>query len=120
MDLVLEASHDVLYGTLSGDVDLTDLIDAFTRIYRFAGSSRLKKALIDCSAVRGELSTMQRYELGDKVAALYHRENGSVRFAVIGHPPMLNGFAALVASNRGVAAQVFETGADALEWLDAV
>jgi len=118
MELALQVNDDVLCGTLSGEVDLTGSIDAFTRVYRSAGAAGLKKALVDCSGVYGELSTIQRYELGEKVAELYHRDRGTLRIAVVGRPPLLTGFAAMVASNRGLAAQVFETSSDALKWLD--
>jgi hypothetical protein len=38
--------------------------------------------------------------------------------ALVGHPPALNGFGALVAQNRGMDAKVFATAADAMRWLD--
>lgn len=118
MDLTIEVNDDVLCATASGEVDLATSIDAFTRIYREASIAGLKKALVDCSGIRGELSTAQRYELGESVTAAYHREGGSLRIAVIGRPPVLTGFGALVASNRGLPAQVFESKFKALEWLN--
>ena len=40
------------------------------------------------------------------------------KVAIVGKPPLINGFGALVASNRGVAAETFSDSAQATGWLN--
>lgn len=117
MDLVLQTRDDILLGTLKGDANLKESIGAFTRVCLYAGEKGLQKALIDCTAVSGELSTTERFELGETAAAYCCQAGAILRIAVLGRQPVINGFGALVASNRGIQTQVFGDQAEALSWL---
>jgi len=77
--------------------------------------------LVDCSAMTSVLSGLERYNLGS-LGAEYalHRFKESIAFkvAVVGTPPVIDGSAALVASNRGVTTETFSDTTSAVEWLN--
>jgi len=75
--------------------------------------------LVDCSAVTSVLSGLERYHLGCISAEYAHRfkESIALKVAVVGAPPVIDRFAALVASNCGVTTEIFSGTIDAVEWL---
>ena len=75
--------------------------------------------LLDASAVEGELSGVERYQLGKTVAHYCVSHGWSYKVALLGTEPAVTGFAALVASNRGLVATHFRELKKALEWLHA-
>jgi hypothetical protein len=57
--------------------------------------------------VTGTLSTLERYELGSKVAVHITQLGTSPKIAFVGVSPAVNGFAVRVAQNRDVAVELF-------------
>jgi hypothetical protein len=74
--------------------------------------------LADASAAEGKLSDMDRYQLGRSMAEYYISKRLVFKVAIVGKPPLINGFGALVASNRGVATETFSDTAHATRWLN--
>jgi hypothetical protein len=52
--------------------------------------------------VDGILSTTERYGLSVEVAELAARKKTNPKIAIVGKPPVADGFIALVAQNRGL------------------
>jgi hypothetical protein len=90
----------------------------------FDGAIELGTNLIlgDCSAVTSVLSGLERYNLSVASAQnmLYRdpRISLAVKVAVVGTPPVIDGFAALVASNRGITTETFSDTTDAVALLN--
>lgn len=119
MDLKLDSREGFLLATAAGKVSLKEALDIYKKACDFAAEHGFDRILVDCSAVEGELSDMERYELGRTMAEYCLRRSGSLRIATVGKPPTITGFAALVASNRGVAAETFSELHTAIAWLNS-
>jgi hypothetical protein len=119
VDLKLDSEDGVLVATAVGRVSLSEAICVFTKVCDAAAEKGFDRILVDCLSVEGELSTMERYELGRKLAEYCSGRSITSKVATVGKPPLINGFAALVASNRGLVAETFSELQKALDWLKA-
>lgn len=72
------------------------------------------RLLIDLLAVTGELPLSGQFSVGMGSSQAFKRFN---RVAVVQAKRVNNGFGALVAKNRGLNIEVFDTEAEALKWL---
>jgi hypothetical protein len=117
MNLSVDSIDGVLVVTAAGFVSLSDAISVFTKACDVAAQRGFHLILVDCSSVDGELSTMERYELGRTVAEYCSSRFMSPKVATVGNPPLIDGFAARVASNRGLAAETFSESQRAMGWL---
>jgi len=57
--------------------------------------------------VDGELSIFERYHLGAEVATYLKQRQMNPKFAFVGKPPTVDGFAVRVGQNRELVAEVF-------------
>jgi hypothetical protein len=76
--------------------------------------------LVDIRAVTGREPTMaERYELAVTLANIQAATQPRIRFALLGHEPMIHPerFGEIVATTRGADARVFMDEALALQWL---
>ena len=119
MDLKLKIAGDVLTAELSGQLTLGEAAKVCMLACDGAAESGFSTFLLDASAVDGELSDMERYQLGKTVADYCVSNGWSYKVALLGTEPAVTGFAALVASNRGLVATHFRERQKALEWLNA-
>jgi hypothetical protein len=117
MDLKVESKEGVLVATAAGRVSLSEVIGVFTKVCDVAAERGLDQILVDCLSVEGELSTMERYELGRTMAEYCHSQSISPKVATVGKLPLIDGFAARVASNRGLVAETFPELQKAMDWL---
>jgi len=117
MDLKVESADGVLVATAAGRVSLSEAIRVFTKVCDVASARGFDRILVDCLAVEGELSTVDRYELGRTMAEYCNSRSTTPRVATVGKLPLMNGFAARVASNRGLAAETFSESQKAMDWL---
>src|SRR5215469_4825165 len=69
--------------------------------------------LVDCSAMTSVLSRLERYNLGSLGAEYALQRTIALKVAVVGTPPVIDGFGALVASNRGVTTETFSDTSNA-------
>jgi hypothetical protein len=67
----------------------------------------------------GELSVMNLYAIGKAMAEYCLSKSIHAKLAVIGKPPIVTGFGAEVASNRGLTSKTFSESQSALNWLRA-
>ena len=117
MNLTVEMEQDVLVATGSGQLSLVGSVRLWREIFDHVANRQAKKILADFLAAAGELSTLERYELGMEIAQYLRQLGISPACCVVGRPPALNGFAMLVAQNMGVLAVMFPTVEEARKWL---
>lgn len=117
MDVDIEIEGEVLIvkaaGTVTYDTALKLFIDASDR----SAERQMRKILVNCLALSGALSTIERYRLGVTVSEYLQSREVIPRIALVGIPPTMNGFGATVAQNRGTITQLFQTQDEALNWL---
>ena len=117
MNVKLESREDFLEATVTGQLSLSEAIEVFKKIVDAAAERGLVHILVGSLAVEGELSTFERYELGRTMAEYCGSQSMNLKWAAIGKPPAVDGFAAQVAWNRGLVTQVFSERQAALDWL---
>jgi hypothetical protein len=76
------------------------------------------KILFDCLAVEGELSVVDRYEIGEGIAEYCKSQSMIPSVALLGKLPTVTGFCAQVAWNRALDVKVFSKRQVAREWLN--
>jgi hypothetical protein len=118
MDFTLELRDDVLWVTATGQASLNKAVVLFKSMVDAALERGTNLILVDCSAVTGELSVLQQYEVGSLGAEYAVQRSIVLKVAVVGTPPVIDGFTALVASNRGVATETFSDTSNAVAWLN--
>ena len=115
----IESKEDYLEVTLAGQVSFSEATVVLTKVRDVATERGFDKVLVDCLSVSGQLSSFERYELGQILAEHWQTGlSGTPKIAIVGTPPTINGFGALVASNRGFIAQTFSELPKALDWLN--
>ena len=115
----IESKEDYLEVTLMGQVSLSEATVVLTKVRDVATERGFDKVLIDCVSLSGDLSSFERYELGRILAEHWQKGlSGTPKIAIVGTPPTINGFGALVASNRGFLAKTFPELPKALDWLN--
>ena len=62
---------------------------------------------------------MKRYELGRTLAEYCNSRSLTPTVATVGKLPLINGFAARVAWNRGLVAETFSELQKAMDWLNS-
>src|SRR5215469_13162028 len=119
MDLKLELRDHILVAEVSGQLTLREALKVCKLVCDGAAEKGFSTFLLDASAVDGELSGFERYELGQTIAEYCVAHGWFYRVAVLGSEPAVTGFGELVAPNRGLVAELFSDRRKALEWLNA-
>ncbi len=128
MEVSFDPREDCVLATFAGPVSLEGLLQAFHRTYEAAAERGLRLILIDCSGLYGTLSTLERFRLGESAVAYWLGKSPGTswlstsikptpKIAIVGKAPLVDGFGALAASNRGVNAKTFSEVQQALDWL---
>jgi hypothetical protein len=106
--------------TTSGPAVVTELMSLFRNLCEAAAERGCCRIVVDCQELQGSLSTVDKYMLGAEIATRSQALNLTASFVVVGLPPLVDGFGALVASNRGLSAQVFRDLTEAIKWVEAL
>jgi hypothetical protein len=119
LTLVLELLPEgVLIATLTGPVSLETAVERFQEAFTFAAENNVRRILFNCLNAAGELSTSERYRLATRVVGYVRVLNiGNPAIALVGEPPVVNGFGLQVAQNMGALALLFTDMQLALRWL---
>lgn len=115
----LAPQDDFLLAAAAGQVSTQEVIRLFKNAIDTATERGVDKILIDFLAVTGELSAIDLYEIGETMAKYCVSKSILPKVAVIGRPPTVVEFGALVASNRGLTSKTFSEQHLALNWLRA-
>ena len=118
MDLKLESRKDFLFATVTGRVSFNEALKIYKKTCDAAVRRGFEKVLFDFLGLTGELSELERFELGRQGAEYCRERSPKLKTAVIGKPPTVDGFVARVASNRGVVVETFSERQAALDWLN--
>jgi len=118
MDLKLESRKDILLATVTGQVSLNEALKVYKKTCDAAVRRDFGKILFDFLGLTGALSELERFELGRQGAEYCRERSPSLKTAVIGKPPTVDGFVARVASNRGIVVETFSERQAALDWLN--
>jgi hypothetical protein len=118
MDVTLESREGFLLATATGRVSLDAVLELHRKICDAATKGGFNKILYDCSAITGELSVLEEYEIAKTIAAYCVSKSVNPKVALIGRPPTVTGFAAQVAMNRGLTVLTFSERQAALDWLN--
>jgi hypothetical protein len=117
MNLKLESVQSVLVATVAGCISLGAAIDTLKSVSDAAAERGSDSILLDVSAMEGELSVFQLYEIGSTLATYCLDRRRFHKVAVLGTESADLGFAAKVAWNRGLTAEWFTERRAALRWL---
>ena len=120
MDLILEPRDGFLLAIALGEVSFDEAAQACRQICDFAAGLGLKKILVDCLALKGDLSPDERFELGKTIAKYCQTQLRIPALALIGKPPAVTGLGARAASNRGMPVEIFPNRELGLDWLKSL
>jgi hypothetical protein len=119
MDLKLEARDGSLFATATGRVSFREARECWKTVCDAAAERGSSKILFDWLGAEGELSDLEKYEVSKNILEYCSYTSMSPAVAVVGRPPTITGFGALVASNRGLMVVTFSERQVALDWLNA-
>ena len=119
MQLKLASQDEVFVATATGRVSVQAVLRVFKNVIDTAAERGFDKILMDFLAVTGELAVMDLYEIGKGMAEYCESKSISPKVALMGKPPLVTGFGAEVASNRGLISMTFSERQPALNWLHA-
>jgi len=117
MHLKLESRDGFLLATATGRVSSSKAREWCKNICGPAAERGFNRIVLDCLEVEGELSDLERYEIG-KAMAENCLNRSFPTIALIGKPPTITGFEALVARNRGLTVFTFPDRQAGLDWLN--
>jgi len=120
MDVRLEVQDEFFLATAVGEVSVEEVLRVFKNVIDVAMERGLNKILMDFLALTGELSVIDVYEIGKTIAEHCREKSLHPIVAAIGKPPIVTGFGAQVAFNRGLISSTFSEMEPALNWLRAV
>jgi len=108
----------VLVATVTGPISLEGAVQRFQETFAFAAQNSTRKILINTLDATGDLSISERCRLATRAVHYYRSlKVGSHAIAVVGKPPLVNGFGLQVARNMGALALLFADTESALRWL---
>jgi len=113
-DLKVASKGGVLVATAAGRASLSEAISVFTKACEVAAERGIDQILVDCLLVEGALSTTETYELGRTMAEYCNSRSITPKIATVGKLPVIDGFGARVAWNRGLIAETFSELQEAL------
>ena len=117
MDLILEPRDGFLLAIAVGEVSFDSALEGCRNMVDLAAGLGVRKILLDCLALVGDLSAEERFELGKTIAEYCQLTLRVPAVAVIGKPPSVTGLGARVASNRGMPVEIFSDRERGLDWL---
>lgn len=100
-----------------------ELKEVFQSAIKAAHKSKQVKVLIDASAVKGQLSRLDRYEVATFLSSQTAQQPLRIKaIAIAGKEPLIDParFGETVARNRGVNGRVFFDLDEAIEWLASI
>jgi len=114
----IELQGGLILVTARGNLAFDAALRLLKQVCDTAAEKQVNKILVNSLSVDGELSTLERYQIGVEVAAYIMQRQMNPRLAFVGQPPAIDGFGVRVARNRGMTVEVFSSQQEALNWLD--
>ena len=104
----------------TGDYSTDEFIEILNKAILYSIQRKKRTVLINVSAVISEpLDTLERYTIGEQIAAAQRSHGELVTIAVVGTVPLIdpNKFAETVALNRGAVGKAFFDLEEAISWI---
>jgi hypothetical protein len=119
LQVKLNTDGDLLLALVTGTMSLDASWHVLKEICDTALQKHLTRILVDALAAQEVLNTIDRYTIGVKLVDYCGRQKFWPRLAVVGQPPVVDGFGVLVAKNRGLDTEIFPKWSEALGWVQA-
>lgn len=107
--------EDYIYFKIKGDYSWKNERPKFDEIVKASDNLNCETILLDCREINYDVSTFDRYEIGEYIAENYGERN--LKIALLGNPKKLDRFTETVAQNRGANFRMFTEENEALKWL---
>jgi hypothetical protein len=124
MDVEMKEMGDYLHARLRGPSSLEEGKKSLDMMLARVVELRKSKLLIDVTGITGEATLLERFALGEHIAAKnieYYQKEGSdpLKLALLARASVINPgrLTQIVSRNRGVDFIVTDDMAEALEWL---
>jgi hypothetical protein len=114
----IELQGGILLVTRSGTVSFDAALRAFKQAVDTAKAKQVSKILVNTLAAKGELSTLDRYDIATGVVEQARQREMNPKIAIVGKPPTMDGFGVRVGQNRNMNAEAFSAQQPALNWLN--
>jgi len=119
MNLTLESRDGLLLATVTGRVSCAEALECWKNVCDAAAELGCSKILFDWLGVEGEISDLEKYKVSMIIVKYCVHASKSPTVVVVGKPPTITGFGALVALNRGLMVVTFGERQAGLDWLSA-
>jgi len=106
-----------LLATITGRVSFREALECWKTVCDAAARSGCGKILFDWLGAEGEISDLEKYEVSKNIVEYCVHTSMFPTVAVVGKPPTITGFGALVAWNRGLTVFTFSERQAALDCL---
>ncbi len=115
----IEPQERYLLVTVTGEITAGEVPGVFRRAMAEAASRQIGRILFNCLEMQGNFSITDRLNFVAQFTENADADALGLRqhFAVVGRPPVVDGFAAMHLRNRGFHVQTFPTVSEALNWL---
>jgi len=100
---------------ITGDYPGKEVFKDFDQIIEASNKYDCPIILLDCTDFKYELSTYDRYEIGEYIAETYGSKH--LKIALVGNPKNTDPFTETVAQNRGANFRMFSEQEKAIKWL---
>jgi len=114
VDISIGPGRRYVRAAAGGQANLQDALRLLHDFQASAEATMPQRLLLDLLQVTGRLQMSEQFNVGASSAGAFRHFN---RVAVVQETRLNNGFGALVAKNRGLNIEVFESEDAALEWL---
>jgi hypothetical protein len=111
---------DHVWIDVAGTFSPAALVPILERAFARAAEDGVSALMMDVRQVTGSPPTLaERYEIANRVSDLQSARQPRIRFAMLGHEPMIHAerFGEIVATNRGAEVKAFTDEAEARNWL---
>src|SRR5215510_8968300 len=115
LEVDLDVDGSMLVAVVKGPLSFEEGWRVLKQICDTALEKRLNRIIIDGLGAHGVVTAIDRYDIGVKLVAYCGDHRLWPRLAFVGLPPVVDGFGALVAKNRGLATETFPNRQEALE-----
>ena len=117
----ISVKSDYILITANGNYSQSVTKNLFLDAVDAAKTNKIFKILIDCREVIGEISTLDRYDIGVLLSQLVYvkAEGKIIKVAFVAYEPIIDPkrFVEKVAVNRGADVKAFTNYEEAIEWL---
>jgi hypothetical protein len=120
LDFTATTHADHVRIDVTGTYSAESFVPLLERAFQRAADDGVDALLMDVRRVTGQPPTLaERYDLANKVSELQAARQPRIRFAMLGHEPMIHAerFGEIVATNRGAVVKAFTEEPLALAWL---